>query len=54
MDPGTVPEQLSSLTQVEEMLISRVCPIMRVYRKHGVRGGIKDMYLTYHKIFKVS
>jgi hypothetical protein len=30
MDPGTVPEQLRSLTQVEEMLISRVCPIESV------------------------
>ena len=30
MDPGIVPEQLKCLTQVEEMLISRVCPIMRV------------------------
>ena len=54
MDPGTVPEQLRGLTQVEEMLISRVCPIMRAIENMGVRGGIKDMYLTYHKIFKVS
>ena len=40
MDPGTVPEQLRGLTQVEEMLISRVCPIMRVYRKHGGQRGV--------------
>jgi hypothetical protein len=52
MDPGIVPEQLRGLTQVEEMLISRVCPIMR--EDMGVRGGIKDMYSTYLKIFKVS
>ena len=41
MDPGIVPEQLRGLTQVEEMLISRVCPIMQVYRKHGGQRGYK-------------
>ena len=35
MDPGIVPEQLKGLTKVEEMLISRVCPIMRIYSKHA-------------------
>ena len=34
MDPGIVLEQLKGLTQAEEMLF-RVCPIMRIYRKHG-------------------
>ncbi|CAB4017850.1 Hypothetical predicted protein [Paramuricea clavata] len=46
MDPGIVPEQLSGLTQVEEMLISRVCPIMRVYRKHGGQRGYKGRVLN--------
>ena len=46
MDPGTVPEQLRGLTQVEEMLISRVCPIMRVYRKHGGQRGYKGHVLN--------
>ncbi len=41
MDPGIVPGQLRGLIQVEEMLISRVCPIMRVYRKHGGQRGYK-------------
>ena len=41
MDPGIVPEQLKGLTQVEGMLISRVCPIMRIYRKHGGQRGYK-------------
>ena len=35
MDPGLVPQQLQGLTQVEKILIARVCPIMCVYRKHG-------------------
>ncbi|CAB4033970.1 Hypothetical predicted protein, partial [Paramuricea clavata] len=46
MDPGIVPEQLTGLTQVEEMLISRVCPIMRVYRKHGGQRGYKGHVLN--------
>jgi hypothetical protein len=32
MDPGVVPPQLQGLTQVEEMLISAVMPMMSVYR----------------------
>ena len=39
MDPGIVPEQLRSMKRVEEMLISRVCPILRFYREHGGQGG---------------
>ena len=46
MDPGIVPEQLKGLTQVEEMLISRVCPIMRVYRKHGGQRGYQGHVLN--------
>ena len=46
MDPGIVPEQLKGLTQVEEMLISRVGPIMRIYRKHGGQRGYKGHVLN--------
>jgi hypothetical protein len=46
MDPGIVPEQLRGLTQVEEMLISRICPIMQVYRKHGGQRGYKGHVLN--------
>ncbi len=46
MDPGIVPVQLKGLTHVEEMLISRVCPIMRVYRKHGGQRGYKGHVLN--------
>lgn len=41
MDPGPVPECLKSLSQVEEMLIARACPIMCIYRKHGGQRGFK-------------
>ena len=30
MDPGSVPAELLGLSQTEEMLIARCCPIMRV------------------------
>ena len=39
MVPGQVPEQLQNLTQVEEMLIARALPIMRVYIKPGGHRG---------------
>jgi hypothetical protein len=39
MDPGPVPSQLQNLSQVEEMLISRILPIMSIYRlPHGQYG----------------
>ena len=46
MDPGIVPRQLEGLTQIEEMLIARVCPIMSVYRKHGGQRGYKGHVLN--------
>ena len=41
MHPGNVPQCLQNLSQVEEMLISRACPIMTIYRKHGGQRGYK-------------
>ena len=39
MDPGAIPPALQELTQVEEMLISPVMPMMSVYRlPHGQLG----------------
>ncbi|CAN0456677.1 unnamed protein product, partial [Ascophyllum nodosum] len=35
MNPGYVPPQLEGMTQVEQMLIAKVAPIMRVYRLKG-------------------
>lgn len=39
MIPSRVPCQLQGLTQVEEMLIARALPIMRVYIKPGGQRG---------------
>ena len=39
MDPGPVPPELFGLTQVEEMLVSAVIPMMSIYRlPHGQYG----------------
>ena len=46
MHPGEVPESLQGLTQVEEMLIARISPIMYVYRKHGGQRGYKGHVLN--------
>ena len=47
MDPGEVPPPLQSLTQVEEMLISAVMPMMSVYRlplgQYGYRGHVINL-----------
>ncbi|CAG8777468.1 4428_t:CDS:1, partial [Gigaspora rosea] len=44
IDPGEVPEELQELTEIEEMLIAQVFPVMVVYRlrggQHGYRGNI--------------
>ncbi|CAM9760302.1 unnamed protein product, partial [Ectocarpus sp. 13 AM-2016] len=39
MDPGSVPVELQRLTQTEEMLIARCCPIMRVLHLKGGQLG---------------
>ena len=39
MIPSVVPFQLQGLTQIEEMLIARALPIMRVYIKPGGQKG---------------
>ena len=39
MIPSKVPIELQGLTQIEEMLIARVLPIMRVYVKPGGQRG---------------
>ena len=35
MDPASVPPCLQNMTQIEELLIARACPIMTVYHKRG-------------------
>ena len=42
MDPGEVPDELRDLTEVEEMLIARVFPVMSVYRLRGGQHGYRE------------
>ena len=39
MIPSSVPQELQDLTQIEEMLIARALPIMRIYIKPGGQRG---------------
>lgn len=39
MIPSSVPRELQGLTQIEEMLIARALPLMRVYIKPGGQRG---------------
>ena len=39
MIPSVVPTELQGLTQIEEMLIARALPIMKVYIKPGGQRG---------------
>ena len=44
MDPGSVPQELLGLTQVEEMLVAAVMPMMSIYRlpygQYGYSGHV--------------
>ena len=42
-DPGSVPDELKGLTQAEEMLIAKGCPVMRVI---ALKGGIEGTAVT--------
>lgn len=44
MIPSSVPPQLEGLTRVEEMLIARALPIMRVYIKPGGQRGYSGTF----------
>ena len=46
MNPGSVPECLQDLTQIEEMLIARASPIMYIYKKQGGQRGYKGHVLN--------
>ena len=47
MDPGPVLLCLEGLTQVEQMLIARGCPVMCVYRKKGGQCGYRNHVLNF-------
>jgi len=43
MGPGEVPDELRDLTEIEEMLIARVFPVMSVYRLREVSMDTVEM-----------
>ena len=46
MDPGDVPSCLQNMTQIEQLLIARACPIMTVHHKHGGQLGYSGHVLN--------
>ena len=52
MAPGSVPAELQGLSEVEELLIVQVFPIMSIYRKHGGQRGYKGHVLICLKFFR--
>lgn len=50
MDPGEVPAQISSLSDIEQQLISQVHSAMSVYKVKGQQLAYSDNVLTFrHK-----
>ncbi|PKC05887.1 hypothetical protein RhiirA5_293827, partial [Rhizophagus irregularis] len=47
MDPGEVPDELQNLTEIEEMLIARVFPMMLVYKLRGGQHGYRENVINF-------
>ncbi|RGB26573.1 hypothetical protein C1646_599356, partial [Rhizophagus diaphanus] len=47
MDPGEVPDELQNLTEIEEMLIVRVFPMMLVYRLRGGQHEYRENVINF-------
>lgn len=52
MIQGQIPKELENLTQVEEMLISRALPIVRVYIEPGGQRGYSGHCINLRKSIK--
>ena len=52
MIPSSVPDELKKLTQIEEMLIARALPIMRVTLSLVVNVVTRVIVLTYHRRYQ--
>ena len=52
MDPGEVPEELQDLTEIEEMLISKVFTVISVYRLHSGQYGYKENIINFPQDIK--
>jgi hypothetical protein len=49
MDPGEVPEELKTLTEIEEMLIAQVFTVIMVYRLRGGQNGYRGNVINFHQ-----
>jgi hypothetical protein len=47
MDPGEVPEELQDLTEIEEMLISKVFTVISIYRLRGGQNGYRGNVINF-------
>ena len=52
MIPSSVPRELQGLTQIEEMLIARALPLMRVYIKPGGQRGYSGHCINFPQNIK--
>ena len=47
MDPGEVPDELKSLTEIEEMIIAQVFTVMTVYRLRSGQNGYSGNVINF-------
>ena len=47
MDPGEVPYELRDLSEIEEMLIVRVFPMISVYKLRGGQHGYRENVINF-------
>ncbi|PKK57165.1 hypothetical protein RhiirC2_640207, partial [Rhizophagus irregularis] len=47
MDPGEVPDQLRDLTEIEEILVAQIFPVMSVYRLRGGQHGYRENVINF-------
>lgn len=52
MDPGEVPDELQDLSEIEKMLITRVFPVMSVYRLRGGQHEYRENVINFPQDIK--
>ena len=49
MDPGVIPQVLQGLTFIEEQLISRIHPLISVFKLKGLQFGYTGNIINFHQ-----
>ena len=49
MNPEEVPEELKTLTEIEEMLIAQVFTVIMIYRLRGGQNGYRGNVINFHQ-----